>query len=87
MLPLIAACVLAADPVPVEFAGLTATPPAAWKSETPSNAMRSAQFKLAKADATRTTPSWPCSCSPAGPAPRSRTWTARWPSSWTPAGR
>ena len=51
MLPLIAVCVLAADPTPVEFAGMKATPPAAWKvKELPPNSMRSAQFTLPKAD-------------------------------------
>jgi hypothetical protein len=34
----------------VEWGGLKSTTPAAWKSEKPSNAMRLAQFKLAKAD-------------------------------------
>ena len=34
----------------VEWAKMKSTTPAAWKSEKPSNAMRLAQFKLAKAD-------------------------------------
>lgn len=34
----------------VEWGGVKSTTPAAWKSEKPSNAMRLAQFKLAKAD-------------------------------------
>ena len=44
-------CALATDPAPVEFAGLTATPPAEWKVKAlPPNSMRSAQFTLPKAD-------------------------------------
>ncbi|OWK37559.1 hypothetical protein [Fimbriiglobus ruber] len=34
----------------VELAGLKSTTPADWKEETPSNAMRMAQFKLPKAE-------------------------------------
>lgn len=50
MLPLLV-FTLAADPTPVEFAGLKATPPAAWKQkELPPNSMRSATFALPKAD-------------------------------------
>jgi hypothetical protein len=51
MLPLVAVCVLAADPAPVEFAGMKATPPAGWKQkELPPGSMRAAQFALPKAD-------------------------------------
>jgi hypothetical protein len=35
---------------PVSFAGMSATPPAGWKAEKPSNSMRLAQFRLPKAD-------------------------------------
>jgi hypothetical protein len=51
MLLLIAALVAAADPAPVTFAGLTATPPASWKKkELPPGSMRQAQFVVPKAD-------------------------------------
>lgn len=50
MLPLVIACALAADPAPVEFAGMTATPPAAWKLKDTPGAMRTAQFVVPKAD-------------------------------------
>jgi hypothetical protein len=35
---------------PLELAGMKSTPPADWKEETPSNAMRQAQYKLPKAE-------------------------------------
>ena len=35
---------------PLELAGMKSTPPADWKEETPSNAMRQAQFKLPKTE-------------------------------------
>jgi len=35
---------------PLELAGMKSTPPADWKEENPSNAMRQAQFKLPKAE-------------------------------------
>lgn len=51
MLSMIAVCVLAADPAPVEFAGMKATPPASWKQkELPANSLRAAQFALPKVD-------------------------------------
>ena len=48
MFALLLTLAVAADPV--ELAGMKAAPPAEWKSEPPSNAMRMAQFKLPKAD-------------------------------------
>lgn len=43
---LAAGSALAADPTPVKVNGQSATPPADWKSEKPSNRLRSYQFKL-----------------------------------------
>jgi hypothetical protein len=40
----------AAENKPLELAGMKSTPPADWKEETPSNAMRQAQYKLPKAE-------------------------------------
>lgn len=45
-----AAAATAADPTPVEFAGMKSTPPKDWKEETPANTMRTHQFKLPKAE-------------------------------------
>ncbi|MDY3553616.1 hypothetical protein R5W24_002719 [Gemmata sp. JC717] len=49
LVALFAVSALAEDKgVAVEWGGLKSTTPAGWKEETPSNAMRLAQFKLAK---------------------------------------
>jgi hypothetical protein len=48
MLCLVTMCTLAmADPTPVKFGGLAATPPTTWTTEKPANRLRSHQFKLA----------------------------------------